>query len=268
MSRVHYCRLAIEAGPGVEIWLGDDVGHFVQRATGTLDSRLLPGRYTVEFGLGNTRYPVNLAKDSRFTQAEIEAGVGGSALDADFVGELLSRVGYRSLGELCQQATVAPDRGLTSGELQALRRVGLALDGRKTRVDADRARRRLLRFILRTYQTALPTHAVADLLGVSPSTVRHRARARTLLPLPGAGGMRFPAVQFCERGEVPGLRGVLPTLPSGVTTFEVLHWLVTTSVELADEQGRARSPRDYLLATGDAHRVIELAQALRGGESP
>jgi hypothetical protein len=44
-----------------------------------LDTRLLPGRYTVQFGLGNPRYPVTLTKDSRFTQAEIEAGVGGSA---------------------------------------------------------------------------------------------------------------------------------------------------------------------------------------------
>lgn len=64
MSKADYHRLAIEAGPGVEIWLGDDVGHFVQRETGTLDTRLLPGHYTVEFGLGNQTYPITLTRDS------------------------------------------------------------------------------------------------------------------------------------------------------------------------------------------------------------
>jgi hypothetical protein len=74
-----------------------------------------------------------------------------------------------------------------------------------------------------------------------------------------------PTVQFCERGEVPGLRGVLPTLPAGVTTLEVLHWLVTTSVELADAQGRAHPVAELLkrasaraldqLGTADARRV-------------
>ncbi len=74
MMKADYYRLVIEAGPGVEIWLGDVVGYFVQRETGTLDARLLPGRYTVEFGLGNQTYPISLTQDSRLTQAEIEAG--------------------------------------------------------------------------------------------------------------------------------------------------------------------------------------------------
>ena len=34
-----------------EIWLGDDRGHFVQKGAGTLRTSLLPGNYTIEFGL-------------------------------------------------------------------------------------------------------------------------------------------------------------------------------------------------------------------------
>lgn len=74
MSKADYYRLVIDAAPGVEIWLGDEAGYFVQRESGTLDTRLLPGRYTVEFGLGNQTYLITLAQDRRSTQAEIEAG--------------------------------------------------------------------------------------------------------------------------------------------------------------------------------------------------
>ena len=57
-----------------EIWLGCDQGHFVCKATGTLHEGLLPGNYTVEFGLGTTCYPVSLTTDSKLTQSEIESG--------------------------------------------------------------------------------------------------------------------------------------------------------------------------------------------------
>lgn len=57
-----------------EIWLGDDRGHFVQKAAGTLKTSLVPGNYTVEFGLGTVRYPIRLAGKSRYTQAELAAG--------------------------------------------------------------------------------------------------------------------------------------------------------------------------------------------------
>jgi hypothetical protein len=55
MSKADYYRLVIEVDAGVEIWLGDDVGYFVLRETGTLDTRLRSGRYTVECGLGTRR---------------------------------------------------------------------------------------------------------------------------------------------------------------------------------------------------------------------
>ncbi|WP_299696918.1 hypothetical protein [Hydrocarboniphaga sp.] len=58
----------------MDIWLADNDGHLVQKETGKLDTRLLPGSYVVEFGLGTQTYPINLSADSRYTQAEIEAG--------------------------------------------------------------------------------------------------------------------------------------------------------------------------------------------------
>lgn len=67
---VYYDLVIFAASPATEIWLGDD-GHFVQKEIGVLRTSLLPGRYTVEFGLGSSPYPIHLAKASRYTQAEL-----------------------------------------------------------------------------------------------------------------------------------------------------------------------------------------------------
>lgn len=70
-----YYSIEIKATlPDTEIWLGDDEGHFVQKEVGTFNSSLMPGNYTVEFGLGTTCYPISLERDSIFTQAELETG--------------------------------------------------------------------------------------------------------------------------------------------------------------------------------------------------
>ena len=50
---VYYEVTIVAASPTTEIWLGDDDGHFVQKEIGTLRTSLLPGYYTVEFGLGS-----------------------------------------------------------------------------------------------------------------------------------------------------------------------------------------------------------------------
>ena len=71
---VYYELVIVAASPATEIWLGDDDGHFVQKEIGTLRTSLLPGHYTVEFGLGSPPYPIHLAKASRYTQTELAAG--------------------------------------------------------------------------------------------------------------------------------------------------------------------------------------------------
>ena len=71
---VYYELVIVAASATTEIWLGDDGGHFVQKEIGTLRTSLLAGDYTVEFGLGSPPYPIQLAKASRYTQAELAAG--------------------------------------------------------------------------------------------------------------------------------------------------------------------------------------------------
>ena len=71
---VYYGLIVVATSPTTEIWLGDDDGHFVQKEMGTLETSLLPGDYTVEFGLSSPPYPIHLAKASRYTQVELAAG--------------------------------------------------------------------------------------------------------------------------------------------------------------------------------------------------
>jgi hypothetical protein len=74
-SQATYCDIVIVASsPDTEIWLGDEGGYFVQKATGTLSSRLLPGRYMVEFGLGTPQYAIDLFADSHYTERKMTAG--------------------------------------------------------------------------------------------------------------------------------------------------------------------------------------------------
>ena len=74
-SDTKYLRLVIEAETREgQIWLGDDAGHFVQKAVGVLDTHLLPGRYVVEFALGGPTYPVALVSRVRLSEQEIRSG--------------------------------------------------------------------------------------------------------------------------------------------------------------------------------------------------
>ena len=71
---IYYELTIVASSPSTDIWLGDDDGHLVQKETGTLETGVLPGDYTVEFGLGTTTYPIRLVKPSRYTQQELAAG--------------------------------------------------------------------------------------------------------------------------------------------------------------------------------------------------
>ena len=70
-----YLDLVIEAASkSTDIWLGDGEGHFVQKEVGVLRSSLMPGDYTVEFGLGSTTYPISLTEANHLTEADLVAG--------------------------------------------------------------------------------------------------------------------------------------------------------------------------------------------------
>ena len=74
MAKPKYHRLIVVAAePTTEISIGDDHGHLVQKECGRMDTSLLPGSYTVEFGRGASQYDLELSADVRLTQAEVRA---------------------------------------------------------------------------------------------------------------------------------------------------------------------------------------------------
>jgi hypothetical protein len=70
----YYDLVVVAESPDTEIWLGDDEGYFVQKATGILSSSLLPGMYIVEFGLGTPQYEIDLSAASHYTERQLTAG--------------------------------------------------------------------------------------------------------------------------------------------------------------------------------------------------
>ena len=71
---VYYDLTIIASSPATDIWLGDNEGHLVQKEVGTLETSLLPGDYTVEFGLGTNTYPIHLSNSCRYSQQQLAAG--------------------------------------------------------------------------------------------------------------------------------------------------------------------------------------------------
>lgn len=69
-----YFEVVIVArSPGTDIWLAHE-GHLVQKSDGTLETSIVPGHYTVEFGLGNPTYPLHVTRNLRLSEEEITAG--------------------------------------------------------------------------------------------------------------------------------------------------------------------------------------------------
>lgn len=186
--------------------------------------------------------------------------------DAEYVQSALREFRERvSPGQFRQQPTLTPERALTAGELRALQRVGLAPTS-ETAPRAERARKNALFSFFEAYQSAHTANEVATMLGVNASRVRQRVKEHSLIALTDAGEMRFPALQFERNKELPGLREVLRAMPQDIKAMEVLAWLTTPTRELAEGES-ARTPRDFLLETGDVHAVVELAKALQCGEA-
>lgn len=196
----------------------------------------------------------------------IDAGASPASSDLEYVRAAATEFFHRG-GEFVPPAALAPELTLTDGELDALRRVGLA-PGPETRARAERARKESLYVFFSVFKSALPTSTVAAMLGVNASRIRQRIKDRTLLALSDGGESRLPAIQFHDQRELPGLRLVLPALPAGTSVLEAVSWLATPNADLAglnaeDEPREPISPREYLLRTGDGAAVAELATSLR-----
>lgn len=70
-----YRKLVIVASSQTtDIWLGDDDGHLVQKETGMLETRVMEGQYTVEFGLGTRTYPIHVTENAQYTEAQLDEG--------------------------------------------------------------------------------------------------------------------------------------------------------------------------------------------------
>ncbi len=112
------------------------------------------------------------------------------------------------------------------------------------------------------FADALPTAAVAVMLGHDVASIRQRLREGSLVALAAGGTMRVPALQFHQGVEVPGLARVLRALPARLGPLDVLLWLDTPAPCWAGADGQPRSPRDYLVQTGMAESVVAAAQRL------
>lgn len=188
--------------------------------------------------------------------------------DEDYIRAALDTFLGRAVspGQFRQQSTLDLAHALSAEELKVLDAVGMLPDAR-TEADAEAARAEALNVFFHVFQSALPTVEAARQLKKDPSRIRQRVREGTLLAVVANGEMRLPELQFHKNVEVPGLNQVLRALPKGIDTLEALSWLATPSPDLADDSGEPRSPRDYLLQTGDVVPVVEIAEGLARGQA-
>lgn len=160
-----------------------------------------------------------------------------------------------------QNARLDADKALSAGEVRALKAVGFAASA-STAQRAQDAREKMLHTYFDILHNSASAAEVARYLGVDVSRVRQRARERSLYAFDADGEHRFPLVQFEKSKEVPGLAKVLPELPADLTPIEFVTWFIAESSELGDPEATpGMSPRQWLLATGDAVPVIALARA-------
>lgn len=103
---------------------------------------------------------------------------------------------------------------------------------------------------------------VAELLGVSPSRVRHRIAERALYALPARDRKRrFPRWQFVEDGVLPGLDLVLRELPGDLHPAEVEAFFLRphAAIPALREGAESASPREWLASGGDPDVVVDAA---------
>lgn len=70
-----YYRVVIQGSTAdTTIWIADDHGHPVVKAVGNLDTHLLPGDYTIEFGVNRTTYPLALSEPVELEEVAVRKG--------------------------------------------------------------------------------------------------------------------------------------------------------------------------------------------------
>ncbi|WP_137724170.1 helix-turn-helix domain-containing protein [Prescottella subtropica] len=110
------------------------------------------------------------------------------------------------------------------------------------------------------WDDALTVEQAATRLGVSTSRIRQRAGDRTLWAIKRGHRLLFPAVQFTEGGQVPGLDTVLSALPEDLHPLSVLGLLTTAQPELRIGGGEA-SIVDWLAGGGAVESATTVVDA-------
>jgi hypothetical protein len=114
---------------------------------------------------------------------------------------------------------------------------------------------------LKLLSESLDVDGVATLLGVDPSRVRQRLRARTLYGVRDGGGWRVPEAQFANREQIRGLGRVFQCLRDGQHPVAIWNWLTNPDPDL-EADGRPMSPLDWLRTGGDVDIVCSIATEL------
>ncbi|RCW39535.1 hypothetical protein DFQ14_11620 [Halopolyspora algeriensis] len=152
-----------------------------------------------------------------------------------------------------------PAARFTESERAALTEVGLDLAPYDDGEEDPRARTVAEQAVL--WDTALSVAQAADRVGVDTSRIRHRVAARRLIGWKGRGGWRLPAWQFTDNDVLPGLETVLTALPGDQPALVVANFMTTPQEDLAIGD-RPVSPREWLMAGGNARRVADLASTI------
>lgn len=195
-------------------------------------------------------------------------GMGSAVFDySDRLEQALHRRhSSMSVGELLQileEADESPAADLSAGEREFL------LESSEVTAEdlTDEARSVAQSVIARDRSSAeeelrasaLSTSEVAALLGRDAASIRRSKRngdLYALAPRPGLPAL-FPAWQFSGDRVVPGLREVIPALPSFLHPLSVERFMTTP-----DDALDGLSPAVWLLSGGSPRPVAALADAL------
>jgi hypothetical protein len=184
-----------------------------------------------------------MSRMATFSHADAEAAAGRHGLAADdFLAafdDLVDSTASPTVGDrdfLIRHGGVDPAVLTPEAQSEALRVIALATEG----ANRDVARR------------GLTTAEVAARFGYQKSNLSRMVAHRDLYVVkqPRGRGSVFPLWQFTDDGALPGLRLILPLIPSDYHPLDIER-LMTTPADTLDD----RTPRDWLATGGDPSRV-------------
>jgi hypothetical protein len=149
---------------------------------------------------------------------------------------------------------------LSSGELNALERVGLSVSPWKGGAKRDPLKQSITDYMA-LLETSYSTSEAAKHLKVDASRVRQRLRENSLFGIDYDGEKRLPRFQFERAQVVPGLREVLAALPEKLNPLDIAEWFLSPNPDLEIEsQDGPLSPREWLLKGHSVATIVKLAQ--------